>query len=284
MHLENNTKPSAPQSANGADPAKGDGLKVDAGMHTSATADIQSFSLTLIESRVAPSAQQAPSRGTRSSHGGPVPSTAGFPTSRRLTVETFAALTPKSVSTSSIRDAMQFSVPDETLDKLLKHDRFTARLGEILEDYHKPQPIDVNSQDGNDLHIAMSALEHFNRLILTAGALWNGAYLRTTLQKADVSEIVRLVDRKTLAFAVKNAMQPPPSNPPAKLAESIRADGLQCFFAWASSATKAIVQRVELRMPELFSEKPVVAEVFKVNGCAVLSQAAQFIRSSADGS
>jgi hypothetical protein len=241
--------------------------------------------------QVAPSGQQQAPREIKTPnppaspvkpHAEPIGTARPSRISNRLSVEMFATLSPNTVAPASIGEALQLQVPDSTLDRLLQSERFTERLGTILEEYHQPEAIDPSSLDTNDLQVALTALEQFNHISLIAGAMWNGEALRTTLQKADIREMVSLLGREALAFAMMNALLPPSEAPTTKTVEAIRSDGVACFYAWASSVPKGIRHRMELRQPSLFHEIPVSSEAFLASGPSILRRAAQYIMSSSD--
>jgi hypothetical protein len=200
----------------------------------------------------------------------------------RLSGELFEKLSPKTVASSCVGEALQLQLPNSTVERLVQSDRFTERLGTILEEYHQPEAFEASNLDDNDLQVALIALEQFDHISLIAGAMWNGEALRTTLYKSDIREMVDLLGRETLAFAIVNALQPPNAAPSPKPLEAIRLDGAACFYAWAASVPKAIKQRMELRQPSLFQQIPEPEEAFLVSGPSILRKAAQYVLSSND--
>jgi hypothetical protein len=199
-----------------------------------------------------------------------------------ISAELFASLSPKTVASSTVGDALQLSLPDSTLQRLVQGERFTKRLETIIEEYHQPEAFDPDNVDANDLRVALTALDRFDHISLIAGAMWNGEALRTTLQKTEIREMVDLLGRETLAYAIMNALQPPSAPPSPKPLEAIRSDGVSCFFAWASSIPKGLRQRMDMRQPSLFHHMPELTEAFLASGPLIMRKAAEFIVSSSD--
>ncbi len=194
-----------------------------------------------------------------------------------LSTELFAPVSSKNVALSTIQEALQFSLPESTLERLVQSERFGKRLGSLIEEYHQPEAFDPSRVDIDDLRVALTVLDQFDRTSLIAGAMWNGEALRTTLQKVDIREMMDLLGRETLAFAIMNALQPPSQAPSPKPLEAIRSDGVACFHAWAVSIPRCLKQRIELRQPSLFHQVPEPSDMFLASGPLIVRKVAQHI-------